>query len=236
VLLCEALSSASSLGLGGLMMLLPLAWIPLVMMFLRRRSAPPGRPPTLLVLRVFQRDAQVQALFDHVIERWRLTGNTVLIAGTDLADRTLDADDIFTFIDGGLAQRFIRTPADVAPRLAAFDLAADAEGRFRINELYCHDTTWQDALAALVHHSDVVLMDLRGFQAHNLGCRHELAVLANAPQLARVVVLTDGQTDRAVASADAAHAPPDRFMWIDTSNVGGRERQEVLRNLFVGVR
>jgi hypothetical protein len=236
VLLCEALSSASSLGLGGLVMLLPLAWIPLVMGFLRRRAAPRGRPPTLLVLRVFQRDAQVQALFDHVIERWRLTGNTVLIAGTDLADRTLDADDIFTFIDGGLAQRFIRTPADVAPRLAGFDLGIDAEGRYRINELYCHDTTWQVALAALVRRSDVVLMDLRGFQAHNAGCCHELAVLALAPGIARVAVLTDGQTDRAAASAAAAGAPPDRFMWLDTARTGTRERRHVLHKLFVAVR
>ena len=157
VLLTEAITSASSLGLRGLVMLLPLAWVPLVMAVVMRwrgpNPAPKHRPPTLLVLRVFQRDAQVQALFDQVIERWCLTGNTVLIAGTDLIDRTLDADDIFTFLDGGLAQRFIATTSDVAPRLAAFDLRPDAEGRYRINECYCHDTTWQNALAALVQRS-----------------------------------------------------------------------------------
>jgi hypothetical protein len=234
-LLCQALTSASSLGLGGLAMMLPLAWIPLVMLLSRRWAAAAGRPPTLLVLRVFQRDAQVQELFDHVIERWRLSGNTVLIAGTDLADRTLDADDIFTFLDGGLAQRFIRTPADVAPRLAACDLGIDAEGRYRINEFYCVDTTWQDALAALVQHSDVVLMDLRGFQAHNAGCCFELAALAHSQRLARVVVLTDGQTDRAAATANAAGAPAQRFVWLDTSTIGGRERRGVLRSLFVAL-
>lgn len=235
-LLCQALSAASSLGLRGLLMLLPLAWIPLVMAFIGRRGAAAGRPPTLLVLRVFQHDAQVQALFDHVIERWRLTGNTVLIAGTDLADRTLDAADIFTFIDGGLAQRFIRTPAEVAPRLAAFDLAADAEGRYRINECYCHDTTWQEALAALVHRSDVVLMDLRGFQAHNAGCRHELAVLAGAPRIARVVVLTDAQTDRPAATLAAAGAPAERFVWLDAGRIDPGKRREVLRSLFLAPR
>ena len=61
------------------------------------------RPPTLLVLRVFQQDEQARSLFDHVVERWRLSGNTVMIAGTDLADRTLDADDIFQFLDRKLA-------------------------------------------------------------------------------------------------------------------------------------
>ena len=244
VLLGGALTAASSLGLGGLFMLLPLAWVPIVMWGVMRlrpsATAPPGRPPTLLVLRVFQRDAQVQALFDHVIERWRLTGNTVLIAGTDLADRTLDADDIFTFLDGGLAQRFIATPADVAPRLATFDLRPDAEGRYRINECYCHDTTWRNALAALVQRSDVVLMDLRGFQSHNAGCLHELATLARASsgpqQLARVVVLVDGKTDRVAADAAVAGAPAGRFVWVEGSGTAARERRQVLDSLFVGRR
>ena len=64
---------------------------------------------------------------------------------------------------------------------------------------YCHDTTWQDALQALVSHSDVVLMDLRGFQAHNAGCRYELSTLAQASRELRIVVLTDSSTDRAAA-------------------------------------
>ncbi len=227
----QALSAASSLGLWGAVMLLPLLWIPLVMALARRAGR--GRPPTLLVLRVFQRDAQVQDLFDHVIERWRLTGNTVLIAGTDLLLRTLDADDIFTFLAGGLARRFIQRAADVPARLAAFDFGADTDGRFRVNECYCHDTTWQDALAALVERSDVVLMDLRSFQAHNAGCRHELNVLARSPALARVVVLTDGQTDRAAAHADTASAPAGRFVWLDTANIDAHKKRQVLASLFV---
>jgi hypothetical protein len=232
-LLSQALSSASSLGLGGLVMLLPLAWVPIVMMWSRCWAAPEGRPPTLLVLRVFQRHAEVQELFDQVIERWRLTGNTVLIAGTDLADRTLHAEDILTFLDGGLAQRFIHTPADVASRLAQFDMARDADARYRINPLYCHDTTWQQALDALVLRSDVVLMDLRGFQAHNAGCCHELATLARAHRLARVVVLVGDLTDRVAAAAAAAGAPTDRFLWLETKGTWGHVRREILESLFV---
>ena len=72
------------------------------------------------------------------------------------------------------------TRADVDAHIAAFDLARDHDGRYRVNECYCHDTTWQAALAALVDRSDVVLMDLRGFKARNAGCAHELAVLARA--------------------------------------------------------
>jgi hypothetical protein len=231
-LLFKALGAASDMGLGGAVMLLPLAWVPLAMAVTKRIGAPNGRPPTLLVLRVFQRDRAVQALFDDVIERWRLSGNTVLIAGTDLVERTLDADDIFGFLDGRLASRFIRQPSDVSARLAAFDMERDAEGRYRINECYCHDSTWREALAALVRRSDVALMDLRSFQAHNEGCRHELSVLSRASRLARVVVLTDGHTDRAEAQAATAGAPPGRFVWLDTSCIDRRKRREVLASLF----
>ena len=185
------------------------------------------------MLRVFQRDAQVQALFDDVVERWRLTGNTVLIAGTDLVERTIDASDIFSFIDGRLGERFIRHPAEVNARVAGFDLQRDADGRHRINEVYCHDSTWQQALDALVAGSDVVLMDLRSFKTHNRGCRHELGVLARAPRLGRVVVLTDGDTDRGEAAAATAGAPPGRFVWIDSARVNAAKRREVLAALFV---
>lgn len=228
----RALTSASSAGLWSLALFLPLLWIPLVMLPYAKLHRRPGRPPTLLVLRVFQRDQQVQALFDHVIERWRLSGNTVMIAGTDLAIRTLDADDIFTFLDGRLQERFIRTAAEVAPRLAGFDLLPDADGRYRVNECYCHDTTWQDALNALVHQSDVVLMDLRGFQAHNAGCLYELSTLARAQRPLRVMVLTDGQTDRAAATTAVGQVGAERFVWIDASRVDGAKRREVLAGLF----
>lgn len=231
-LVARALNVASGTGFAALAMLLPLLWIPPVMLLYARWYKREGRPPTLLVLRVFQRDAQVQALFDHVIERWRLSGNTVMIAGTDLADRTLDADDIFTFFDRRLAQRFIRTPAELAPRMAAFDLAADADGRYRVNECYCHDATWQDALQALVRQSDVVLMDLRGFQAHNAGCRYELGTLAQSARALRVVVLADGQTDRAAAAASIGHEHSGRFVWLDATQIDARKRREVLASLF----
>jgi hypothetical protein len=219
-------------GAVALAMYLPLLWIPLVIWSAARWRPRVERPPTLLVLRVFQQDAQARSLFDQVVERWRLSGNTVMIAGTDLADRTLDADDIFQFLDKKLAQRFIVSPADVARRIDAFDLAADIDGRYRVNECYCHDTTWQDALQALVRYSDVVLMDLRGFQANNSGCRYELATLAQASRKLRVVVLTDGRTDRTVAQEAVASGRPERFTWIEVSHFNASKRREVLAHLF----
>ena len=227
----RVLSLSTDAGAKAFALYLPLLWIPAVMLFAgRRRRA--GRAPTLLVLRVFQRDQQAQSLFDHVVERWRLSGNTLLIAGTDLADRTLDADDIFQFLDRRLAERFIVSPADVARRTAAFDMAVDIDGRYRVNECYCHDTTWQYALQALIRYSDVVLMDLRGFQVNNAGCRYELTTLAQAERELRVVVLTDSRTDRAAAQEAIASGREERFTWIEASHFRRSKHREVMVRLF----
>ena len=203
-------------GWGALVYLLPLLWVPagarLMQQTIGTRKA--GRPPTLLVLRVFQQDANVQDLFDRVIERWRLTGNTVLIAGTDLLDRTIDAEDIFTFLDGRLGERFIHQPEDVNRRLAGFEWQGDVEGRYRVNECYCHDSTWKLALAALLRISDMILMDLRNFQSANAGCLYELGELAALPGHSRVVVLINDDTHLASARAATSSAPAGRFVWL----------------------
>ena len=219
----SVLQMAASQGLARALLLgLPLLWLPLFMAATRRWAPqpPPGQPaPVLLVLRVFQRDVQVQALFDQVVERWRLAGPTVLIAGTDLIERTLDPDDLFSWLAGDLSQRFVHGPQEVSGALAAFHWTPDVDGRWRVNELYGHDQAWRDALAALVDRSDRVLMDLRGFQARNEGCRHELRVLSGALRPARVVLLTDGDTDRACLQADTAAAPAGRFTEVATQGL-----------------
>ncbi len=202
---------------SGPWVLVSIVWLPIALALLRRRQAarPAAAAPTLLVLRVFKQEDKVAAVFDDVVERWRASGNTVLIAGTDLVDQTLDASDLLDHLDGRLAQRFVRSGAELPARLAAFDAMPDAEGRWRVNEIYCHDTTWQLALAALVERSELVLMDLRGFAAHNAGCRFEIGELARAAQLERAVLLVDASTDLATARAAAAAAPAGRFVWLE---------------------
>jgi len=227
-----ALGTIHVLGWGAFVGFAPLLWIPLGAL-LMKRFAPPtltDNPPTLLILRVFQQDANAQAIFDRVIEHWRLSGNTVLIAGTDLADRTIDADDVFTFLDGRLGERFIAQPGDIESRLQQFEFQPDVEGRYRVNECYCHDNTWQQALDRLVGISDVVLMDLRNFKAKNAGCIHELGVLAKAHNIARVVILTNSETEHSAAQAAVANAPAGRFVWVDQGK--NLKPADVLANLF----
>jgi hypothetical protein len=220
-------------GASAALLMAPLLWVPLVMVPYASRPRPPAaRPPTLLMLRVFQRDRAVRELFDRVIERWRLSGNTLLIAGTDLVDRTLDADDVFTFLDGRLGSRFIATREDIRARIASFVLTPDAEGRFRVNECYCHDATWQPALEALIRLSDVALMDLRGFRSSNAGCRFELAALARAAHELRVVVLTDAATDDEAIREAIAGGRAERFAWLRLDRPDRENFDTVLGRLF----
>jgi len=232
VLFASALPALQDAGPAALIQMLAWLWIPLGWVGLKGWLAPRESPPTLLVLRVFQRDAQVEQLFDRVIERWRLTGNTVLIAGTDLVSRTLDPDDLFTFLNGRLAERFVANEREVTKRIADLDLAPDPDGRYRVNECYCFDTTWRSVLAALVQRADVALMDLRGFKSHNAGCIHELGVLAQAADLQRVVLLYDEHTERPVAEAAVAAVPGGRFQWLDAGRMNYAMAGRVLGALF----
>ncbi|MBL0208858.1 MAG: hypothetical protein IPP84_13215 [Propionivibrio sp.] len=232
ILFASALTAMESVGWLAFVELLALLWLPLVLLCLRNALKPPPGPPTLLVLRVFQRDAQVERLFDQVIERWRLTGNTVLIAGTDLLSRTLDPDDLFIYLNGALAERFIARPDQVNERLNGFDWLPDPDGRYRINECYCFDSTWQIALNILVARADVVLMDLRGFHAENHGCRYELGVLARDSHLHRVVLLYDRVTDRAEAQSEIDEPAAGRFTWLSADRMDSTMAHRVLSALF----
>jgi len=228
----RAVTTAMQAGTAALALFLPLLWIPVATWLMSLRRARLTRPPTLLVLRVFQQDKQAQKLFDQVVERWRLSGNTLTIAGTDLADRTLGADDVFLFLDGKLTERFVAEPVDIARRIATFDMRPDIDGRYRVNECYCHDTTWKEALQALVRRSDVALMDLRGFQARNAGCAYELGVLAQGSRALRVVLLVDGRTDRKEAEKVVATRKSERFVWLEADKMNAVKFRETLGALF----
>ena len=153
-----------------------------------------GRP-RLLLLRVFGYQARTESLFDRIVQRWRFRGPVQLIAGVDLAAKTVDPGDILAFIQGHLARQYVATTDAVPERLARLDLERDPDGRFRVNEVYCHDDTWKAALQGLLDASDVVLMDLRSFSAQNAGCRFELGELMKRVPTERIVLVYDRTTD-----------------------------------------
>ena len=159
----------------------------------RRVSPEPGM--RLLVLRVFGFRGRSEKLFDSVGERWRFRGGVAMIAGTDLAARTIDPDDTLAFLAGDLSSRFVQGPHDLNERLKRMDESRDPDGRFRVAEFFCHENTWSDTLAALLGRSDAILMDLRGFSQRNSGCIIELNQLKAQQRLGDTVFVVDANTD-----------------------------------------
>jgi hypothetical protein len=83
----------------------------------------------------------------------------------------------------------------VPQRLDRLDFRPDPDGRFRINEVYCHERTWRPALEALLDATDTVLMDLRSFCENNAGCIFELEQLVRRLASDNIVLVCDQTTD-----------------------------------------
>ena len=157
------------------------------------RTRPASR---LLLLRVFGFGRRSRRLLDLLGARWRLIGSIDLIAAPDLASRTIEPSTFLEFIRGRLARLFIRTPEQLERRLAALDHQPDPDARFRINQLYCSDDMWREAVIRLMGEASLVVIDLRGFGAGRSGCVYELQTLLDTVPLPRLALLFDRTTDR----------------------------------------
>jgi hypothetical protein len=155
----------------------------------------PGAGVGLTFLRVFSLGRRSDALFAAIAGYWRHLGSVQLITGPDLAHSTVQPHQFLDFLSGGLSRHFVRDRASLAGRLAERDLAPDPDGRFRINNFFCHADAWRAALPGLVGERDIVLMDLRSFSAANAGCIHELRYLVQEVPLDRCVLVIDDTTD-----------------------------------------
>jgi hypothetical protein len=182
--------------------------------FARRTDV--GSARKLLLLRSFSIGARSERLFDTLEKHWRRVGSIQMIAGADLATRTVEPHEFLDFVTGRLARRFIDRPATLDRRLREMDLLPDRDGRYRVNDFFCYDDTWRTVLSSLVHQSDAVLMDLRGFSRRNAGCVFEIGELFRLVPLDRVLFIVDRETDsafldqtfgRAAALASVGSAP-----------------------------
>lgn len=154
----------------------------------------PGKPQSMLLLRVFGHARRARTLADQVGQTWRHAGPINMIGGTDLATALLEPDELMMFWSGKLRQGFVAGPTDLESRLRNLDEQRDPDGRYRVNEFFCHDNTWRATVHALAQRSSVVLMDLRGFGKANRGCEFELGLLLDEVPLGRVVLLVDRST------------------------------------------
>ena len=171
--------------------------VALVALNLGRRK--PG--PSLLLLRVFGFQRRTERLFDTVAAQWRFEGGVAMIAGGDLALRSIDAGEALAFARGDIASGYVGDAAKLEEGLRELASASDPDGRYRVSEFFCYENTWRATLRALVARSSVVLMDLRGFTKANTGCVFELQQLAAAGRLSNCVFVTDDTSDRALAAS-----------------------------------
>jgi hypothetical protein len=151
--------------------------------------------PKLLLLRVFALGKRSARLFNSFTRLWRHAGSISLIAGPDLATSTVEPHEFLDFLSGKLDRRFISGPEALARRMAETSRVRDFDGRYRVDDFFCHDDTWQMVLKRLSRESDAVLMDLRGFKPENQGCVFEINELLNVVPLERVVFVVDETTD-----------------------------------------
>ena len=132
---------------------------------------------------------------------WRHIGSIQLIAGPDLALANLEPHEFIDFVSGRLSRAFISDGTDLRERMDQAQGRPDPDGRFRVNEFFCHDDTWRATLQALARSSDAVLMDLRGFSRDRSGCIYELGQLLELVPLRHITLLVDRTTDHALLAS-----------------------------------
>jgi hypothetical protein len=170
-------------------------------------------------------------LFDRTATRWQRFGPVTMIAAPDVGARMVDPGDLLRFATGDITTGFIKSQQDLARQLAALDVLPDRDGRYRINEFYCRDDTWQATVVELIARADAVLMDLRGFSAARRGCEFELRELGARIAPERVVLIVDASTDRALLEQIApAGQTPMRLMEIVRGN--GRQTEAAFAALL----
>jgi hypothetical protein len=166
------------------------AWSPVA------QAGSEGAGGRLLLLRVFGHQARTERLFDYLAQHWRVRGPVQLIAGTDLAMRTMDPGDVLAFVSGRLRSQYVASVDEIPGRIARLDMRPDPDGRFRVNELYCLQDTWKPALLTLLGVTDAVVMDARGLSRQSRGCLYELQQIVAALAPGRIVLIADRSTDR----------------------------------------
>lgn len=198
VTLIETLNQMGTAGVASLYDLSAFAAYKSVSMIGLRRIRPTqaaDTPRALLMLRVFGFTSRTRRLTDQVGHYWRYSGPINMIGGTDLATSLIEPDELIQFWTRQLRHKFIATDADLHARLNTLDDGRDPDLRYRINECFCHDNTWQATVKALAQRSAAVLMDLRGFGKKNRGCEFELEMLFEDVPVSRVVLLVDRTTE-----------------------------------------
>ena len=91
---------------------------------------------------------------------WRFLGRMQLLNGAGFMGDMLDIAT--SFMRGKSRDLVVKTPEELAARIAAFTAVPGGMGMYAHHALLCHDSVWKLALDTVLKASDVLLMDLRG--------------------------------------------------------------------------
>ena len=165
------------------------------------RNAVPSVGP-LLFLRVFKPSRRSEEFTDRFFAYWRFAAPAWMIAGPDLTGAYMEPNEFFAYLRGRLRENFIADPDEAASRVGALDNARDPDGRFRVNELLCADTTWQPTVLQMIAHAGVILLDLREYSQQREGTRFELTELLRRAPFDKALLLIDAKDDIAHLTAE----------------------------------
>ncbi len=177
----------------------PLIWV-------SRDRTFPARP--LVFLRNFSLGDRSARLLREVAERWLELGPVDLVTGPDVAGAKPDPAMVLALLTLRLRDRFVSGPSEATAALAPGNLGTPRDGRYRIRELACRETTWEAVVSSLVDRPQVmIVMDLRGFNSNNQGCARELEILGRGPLAqGRVILMIDDRTDLYLLASIVASA------------------------------
>jgi hypothetical protein len=151
------------------------------------RSRLPEQGLRLLYLWVFDEWTN-----DGLVDRWRDVGPVQLLGGGGSLG---GIGTLVATLRGRVADLIEETPEEVDTKIAGFNYERGSDGRFAVNRILCGDGTWRLALDQLLAMTDVVQMDLEGFDQDNQGCVLELGLLIDRVPVDRFLLVTGGSTD-----------------------------------------
>lgn len=160
--------------------LVALHWL----LFRLRASRPRTAAKRLLLLRRYTAMDTHEDLLDDLRDSWQRVGTIELFVGPDVHTRTLRPRAMLL----GRARRTDET-------------GLEADARYPLNAIDSFGNEWRARFPQLENEADVVLMDLRCFDAAKHSCRDELRYLIAHRDMRRTVFLVDGSTDFAAVES-----------------------------------
>jgi hypothetical protein len=157
-------------------------------------TRPHVEPLQLLFLRTFGNAAASDRLLHTVCRTWLTAGEIHVIAGPDIAASTASPEGVLRFASFLMGRYFIRSMADLETRLRSVSGRPALDGRYEVHEYPCFDDTWRPTMKRLAAVADVVLVDIRGYTAANVGTSYELTSLSELHALERTLLVAGEST------------------------------------------